>query len=225
MTQRTKLLPKSSPLVRPPLPDGGTPTWEIAYLFPVQGAWTEEAYFNLDRVWAGVPRVELSNGRLDVVAMPTPLHQFILVYLMEALSAFAKIHAPGPVLPSGLRVRLKRGLYREPDLAYMRAKHARRRHYRYWDGADLVMEVVSPGSEDIRRDWETKPIEYARAGIPEFWIVDPHKRVIRVLTLKGRSHELHGDFGPGEVATSVLLAGFSVAVDDVLAAGGPQEDE
>jgi Uma2 family endonuclease len=201
-------------------PDGGRPTWEIAYLFPAQGSWTEADYWALEGLYEGVPRVELANGHLDVLPMPTELHQFIMVFLFDALRSFVAAHAPGVVFPSGMQVRLKKDLYRDPDVVYMRAKHARRRHKKYWDGADLIMEVVSPDPKDRERDWEIKPKEYARAGIPEYWIIDPERRIIRVLTLKGRTYRIHGDFGPGDRATSVLLPGFSVSVDAVLAPPG-----
>jgi Uma2 family endonuclease len=107
--------------------------------------------------------------------------------------------------------------FREPDVIYMSSKHAARRHKEFWEGADLVMEVVSGDAKDRTRDWKTKPKEYAAAGIPEYWIVDPDKRVIRVLTLRGKSYRRHGDFKPGARATSVQLPGFAVAVDEVLA--------
>jgi Uma2 family endonuclease len=41
------------------------------------------------------------------------------------------------------------------------------------DGADLVLEVVSPGERERTADLETKPVVYAKAGIPKYWIVDP----------------------------------------------------
>jgi Uma2 family endonuclease len=57
--------------------------------------------------------------------------------------------------------------------------------------------------------------------IGEYWIIDPKVRRIRVLTLKEGVYEIHGDFFPGENATSILLAGFAAAVDLVLTAGMP----
>ncbi len=45
-------------------------------------------------------------------------------------------------------------------------------------GADLVVEVVS--KNDPKRDLETKLREYAAAGIPEYWIVDPMEHSIEV---------------------------------------------
>ena len=87
----------------------------------------------------------------------------------------------------------------------------------YWEGADLVMEVVSPGDEDRRRDLKTKREEYAQAGIPEYWIIDPELERITVLTLEGQTYVVHGEFSRGEQATSKLLPGFAVDVTAALA--------
>lgn len=200
----------------------GEPTWEIAFLFPAQGSWTEADYFALDGCYEGIPRVELSNGRLEVLPMPTQTHQLIAAFFFKLLDAFTAIHAPGIVLFTGMRVRLRKGGeagLRDPDVVYMKAEHAHRRHEKYWDGADLVMEVVSGSRKDRERDLVVKAGEYARVRIPEYWIIDPKQRQIRLLTLRGKTYKVHGEFGPGTVATSVLLPGFAVAVDEVLAAG------
>jgi Uma2 family endonuclease len=122
-------------------------------------------------------------------------------------------------------VRLKKGNIREPDVVYMKAENARRRRNEYWEGADLVIEVVSPDHKDRERDLKTKRQEYARAGIPEYWIIDPQEKVIRVLTLEGKAYKVHGDFGPGTRATSVLLPGFALDVDKALAPPGSESDE
>jgi Uma2 family endonuclease len=42
-----------------------------------------------------------------------------------------------------------------------------------WDGADLVMEVVS--DKNSPHHINKKPLEYGKAGIPEYWIVDAKK--------------------------------------------------
>lgn len=198
-------------------PPSGEPTWEIAVLFPHQGHWTESDYFALDGLREGAyAQLELSNGRLEVLTMPTELHQAILFFLLKVLEAFAAVKAPGKVLFSGMKVRLSAGQYREPDILYMRADHAHRRHAKFWDGADLLMEVVSDDPKDRQRDYVSKPREYAAARVPEYWIVDPREQWIRVLVLDGESYRLHGEFRPGMQATSVVLPGFAVAVDQVL---------
>ena len=78
------------------------------------------------------------------------------------------------------------------------------------------MEVVSP--DDPQRDTVTKRREYAQAGIPEYWIVDPSDMSITVLTLRGQEYALHGEFVAGESATSVLLDRFTVEVSSVFSA-------
>jgi Uma2 family endonuclease len=89
-----------------------------------------------------------------------------------------------------------------------------RRSNRFWTGADLVLEVVSP--DDPKRDLVRKRREYARAGIPEYWIVNPATEQIIVLHLEGTAYGEHGVFTRGAQATSALLKGFTVAVTAVL---------
>jgi Uma2 family endonuclease len=77
------------------------------------------------------------------------------------------------------------------------------------------MEVVSEWSENRERDLEVKPRDYAAAGIPEDWVIDPQEGRITVLALEGAFYRVHGVFGRGEQATSVSLPGFGAVVDDV----------
>ncbi|MBI2898065.1 MAG: Uma2 family endonuclease [Deltaproteobacteria bacterium] len=186
------------------------PAWEVAKLFPDQGSWSEEEYLAL-----GTNRlVEYSHGSVEVLPMPTQLHQAIVGLLYSALVAFTRPRRLGSVLFAPLRVRLWPGKLREPDVVFMLAEHAARRHEEYWEGADLVMEVVS--DDDRRRDIEIKRREYSQAGIPEYWIVDPLLESITVLRLEGGEYAVHGTFARGAVATSPLLAGLEVPVDRAL---------
>jgi Uma2 family endonuclease len=102
---------------------------------------------------------------------------------------------------------------REPDLVFMRRENFHRRNNEFWEGADLVIEVVS--DDDPRRDLEVKRSEYARARIPEYWIVEPTKGQVTVLKLGQEHYEEHVVFGRGTRATSVLLEGFGVDVSAV----------
>jgi Uma2 family endonuclease len=184
------------------------PAWEIAYLFPAQGHWSEEEYLGLN----GNHLVEFSNGYLEVLPIPTTWHQMLVAYLYGVLLDHVGRRPLGTVLFAALRVRLWRGKFREPDILFMAKAHVQRIKEEYWDGADLVMEVVSGNKEDRRRDLVIKRGEYARAGIPEYWIVDPEKEQIIVLRLAGKKYAVHGKFGKGSVATSCLLPGFTVDV-------------
>jgi Uma2 family endonuclease len=195
----------------------GEPAWEVAYLFPTQGNWSEEDYLALN----GNQLVEFARGFLEVLPMPTTSHQRILLSLYGLLLAFTSARDLGTVLVAPLRVRLGRGKFREPDVVFMLKEHADRIGEEFWKGADLVMEVVSGGDEDRRRDLVTKRREYARAGIPEYWIVDPPGG-ITVLRLSGKRYVVHGEFPKGAVASSRLLEGFAVDVSAVLTENVPQ---
>jgi Uma2 family endonuclease len=192
----------------------GAPAWEVALLLPFQGEWTEADYLALNTNHL----IELSDGCLELLPMPTIFHQLILQFLFGLLDAHVKAQLLGRVLLAPLPVRLWPGKIREPDIAFFRPERIRNLRGQP-EGADLAMEVVSEGAENRKRDVETKREEYARAGIAEYWIVDPQEQQITVLALDGQTYRTHGVFGLGTTATSVLLPGFTVAVDAVFAAG------
>ncbi len=188
------------------------PVWEMADFFPHQGAWTEEDYLELETNRL----VEYSHGQLEVLPMPTEAHQFIVLYLYQLLRVFLEKHNLGKVLVAPLRVCLWPGKYREPDVVVMLNEHADRRHQPYWEAPDLVMEVVSPDNRQL--DLETKRREYARAGIPEYWIVDQEQEKISVLTLQDERYVEAGVYATGAIAQSALLTGFEIMVAGVWAA-------
>jgi Uma2 family endonuclease len=194
------------------------PTWEIAHLFPLQGAWTEEEYLELD----SNQLVEFSDGRIEVLPMPTISHQLLVGYLYEVLKAFVVDRRLGMVFFAGVRVRLRRGKYREPDVVFLSSERGDCMEADlYLKSADLVMEVVSGSAEDRRRDLQTKRQEYARAGLSEYWIIDPRERRFLVLRLSGKRYLVHSNVGEGEVAVSHLLPEFTVDVSKAFAAARP----
>lgn len=195
----------------PQAASAGEPTWDVAKLFPNQGAWSEEEYLELN----GNYLIEFSDGYLEVLPMPTMTHQLIVLWLYGKLLEFVSPQGLGRTLVAPFRVRLREGKYREPDVLFMLAAHSNRMREEFWDGADLVMEVVS--DDDRRRDLETKRREYAQAGIPEYWIVDPQQSLVTVLRLDGSSYAVHGQFSAGDAASSVLLPGFEVDVATLFA--------
>ncbi len=145
--------------------------------------------------------------------MPTDSHQVILLFMYDLLRTFLA-QIGGKVLVSPLRLQIRPGKQREPDILLVRDASDPRRQNRFWQGADLVAEIVSP--DDPERDTVEKVADYAEAGIPEYWIVNPEAETITVLTLQGDAYAVHGVFQRGEVANSILLAGFSADVSAVL---------
>jgi Uma2 family endonuclease len=177
----------------------------------LQGLWTEEQYLKLtDRT---NHFVEFTDGVIEVLSMPTENHQAILEFLFLALRVFIE-QLGGKVRFAPLRLQIRPGKQREPDILLVRDAHDPRRQNRFWLGADLVVEVVS--SDNPERDTVEKVTDYAEAGIPEYWIVNPEAETITMLTLQGEAYATHGIFRRGESAGSLLLEGFSVDVNAVL---------
>jgi Uma2 family endonuclease len=176
-------------------------------LLSLQGLWTEEMYLKITDSARSL--IEFTDGVIEFLPMPTDQHQVILLFVYDLLRRYiTPLH--GKVLVAPLRIRIRAGKYREPDILLVRDAGDPRRQNRYWLGADLVVEIVSPDHPE--RDTEVKPPDYAEAGIPEYWIVNPAEATITVLTLHEGVYAEHGVFRRGETATSALLAGFSVAV-------------
>jgi Uma2 family endonuclease len=142
-------------------------------------------------------------------------HQDILQFLFDLLRAYVIKHRLGKVYVAPIPVRLGARKYREPDVFFVSTPRVEEAQGQYPRGADLVMEVVSGSPADRDRDLVRKRRDYALAGIPEYWIVDPQEEVILVLRLEGKEYAEHGRFGAGDVATSALLPGFSVVVSEV----------
>ena len=176
--------------------------------------WTVQAYFELD----GNYLVEYSPGRLEILPMPIIPHQRIAQYLNSALLVHvASGAADGEVLFSGTRVRVAEETFREPDVLFIPAEWRSSIHREFTERAGLVIEVVSESNR--AHDLRTKREEYARAGIPEYWIVDPEHETITVLRLVADQYVVHGEFVAGRRATSVILPGFGVDVAAAFAAG------
>ena len=173
----------------------------------------------------GWPLAERVDGKLDYLPLPTPLHQTVSARLQEALlrHLWGRGIENAALRTSGLPVRIpeydgNESRLRYPDLSLLRDENDPRAAADAWNGADLVVEIVSP--DNPRRDTEEKRLDYAAAGVPEYWIADPRprSRTITVLTLAGGAFAGEPR-GEGEAAESVLLPGFAVDVAACLAGG------
>jgi Uma2 family endonuclease len=186
-------------------------TIEILRLFPRQGEWTEADYFRLpesNRI------IELSEGRLIISPSPTTQHQVILGSLFSTLRTYVTSNKLGMIVISPMDVRLKKGIIRQPDIIFMSNEHLDRITNKRWGIPDLAIEVTSPGTK--KEDRKDKYAEYEKAGIKEYWIVDPFKQSVEIYTLEHGNYSLFGISGTGEIAKSKLLDGFEVSIDEIM---------
>jgi Uma2 family endonuclease len=90
---------------------------------------------------------------------------------------------PGKVQFAPMRLRIRPGKFREPDLLLLLSATDPRRQNRFWLAADLALEVVSEDKPE--RDLVDKRNDYAEGVVPEYWIVNPLTETISVLQLRG----------------------------------------
>jgi len=179
-------------------------------LFPRQGKWTEKDYFSLpetNRI------VELSNGRLIITPSPTDQHQRIVGEIYFLIRSYLLNNNIGEIRCSPLDVWLYEGTIRQPDIVFMIKEHIGRIHEKYWGVPDLVVEILSEGTE--KQDRVDKFSEYAHAGILEYWIVDPLNQTIEIFALEKGAYVIVGQWSTGETAYSKVLAGFVMKVGEI----------
>ncbi|MGH8569737.1 MAG: Uma2 family endonuclease [Gammaproteobacteria bacterium] len=137
-------------------------------------------------------RYELLDGDLLMVPAPTTSHQFVSRNLEFILHNFARTHALGSVLYSPVDVVFGVGKDREvvqPDILFIsRGRVAIIAPAEIQGAPDLVVEVLSPGTEE--RDRGYKRHLYGRYGVLEYWIIDPEVETVEVIRAAGNEFEL-----------------------------------
>lgn len=122
--------------------------------------------------------VEWVDGEVITYMPPVSNHQRTVIFLSEFLNSFIQFFELGELFIAPFEVKLwPGGPSREPDIIFIRRENLSRITEQKVEGApDLVVEVISPGSVSIDR--VAKFSEYERAGVGEYWIIDPrpHQR-------------------------------------------------
>ncbi|MBD2501842.1 Uma2 family endonuclease [Anabaena azotica] len=133
-------------------------------------------------------RYELVDGELVEMPPETDRNNLISLYLLSQFLRFVPIqlirHKDTELVVTGSRTRV-----RLPDLMILTQElleaiaGGRATITPDMPSPALVVEVVSPGKVNEDRDYRYKRSEYAARGISEYWIVDPDKAKITLLTL------------------------------------------
>jgi len=157
--------------------------------------------------------VEWVDG--EVIAMPpiSGAHNDVGNYLIRLFGEFLDHSNIGVIKTDPFQMKASPDLPgRAPDILFVARRNLRRLHETYLQGpADLVVEIISPGSQTLDR--VTKFSEYQRGGVREYWLIDPARRTAEVYR-RGRD----GRFRPvavGEdgIFRSVAMKGLWVKVD------------
>jgi Uma2 family endonuclease len=158
--------------------------------------------------------VEWVEGEIIRHMPATESHQAIVGLLFALLRGYVNIFALGRVILAPFIVKLwPDGPAREPDVLFIgQSRLANLDNQQFDGGPDLVIEVVSPGSVTIDR--VDKFREYERAGVGEYWIIDP-RRQKQQADFYVRDDQ--GQFAPIEISdegvyTSTVLSGFRLSI-------------
>lgn len=171
--------------------------------------------------WGENERIEIINGEAFMMAPPSSRHQEICFEIGRQLGNFlegkrCKVYPA----PFGVRLFEKDGespddvdTMVEPDISVVCDRSKIDRHG--CKGApDLVIEILSPSS--LRHDRLVKLGLYQRAGVREYWIVDPEYRSVQVFTRDGAgSLQISEEYGQSDVAKVNILDGCFVELSKV----------
>lgn len=175
---------------------------------PRQGEWTYDSYAALPN---DEMRYEIIDGVLYMVPAPNDFHQEIVALIISYLIPYIKHAGRGRVLGAPIDVVLEPGTVVQPDvLVLLEEGGMKRKPARTTRPPDLAIEVASPGTAYYDR--HKKYAAYARAGVKEYWIVDPIKRDIEVFLLEGNEYYSIGTFSGEQVIPSLIVPDLAIAV-------------
>jgi hypothetical protein len=165
-------------------------------------------------------RYELSRGVLSVSNVPNRRHHAMLNATRQQFSAF-EVRFPGVVasMSGGSDCKIiveELDSERHPDWAVYKSQMPDvADDEELWSAwvPDLVIEVVSPESAD--RDYNQKPEEYLRFGIPEYWIIDETPQEMLVLQRSAGRYRRR-QIKPGEIYRPNVLKGLEFDLARIL---------
>jgi Uma2 family endonuclease len=121
-------------------------------------------------------RYELFDGELLVTPAPAHLHQRVISCLLTRLIPYVDAMGVGRVYTSPADLALGGDQLSQPDIFVVPSPPGGRASWNEVPNPVLVIEVLSPGT--ARHDRTVKRRRFQRAGIPEYWIIDPEARLV-----------------------------------------------
>lgn len=192
---------------------------------PLLKTYTLEEFWELPEPADG-SKLELIAGVLYMTPPPEAPHNFAAANLVRLFSLhLAAIGNPGWLFVPRAALWTSHDTYVEPDLFFISAETAEQVDLTRPDRADLVVEILSPGTEVYNR--RTKADTYGALGVRELWLVDPVRETIEVRLLD----TMIGQYGPGELfrpgqrVHSAILPGFLPQMDEIFRRPEPRRSQ
>lgn len=175
------------------------------------GAIREEEIYTIDDIYS-LPegeRAELIDGQIFYMALPTTNHQRLVSYLSTEINLFIRqSNGECEVFPAPFAVFLSENdrNYVEPDISVICDRN--KISDKGCHGApDWVIEIVSPSTKQM--DYYKKLFKYRTAGVREYWVVDPDRKLVTVYNFERDTME---EYPFGEEVPAGIYEGFSIKV-------------
>jgi Uma2 family endonuclease len=123
--------------------------------------------------WADAKtRAEWVDGEVVIMPPVSDDHDDFGRWLHTLVQGLVEYRDLGRIKGPEFMVRLPRQRRRRtPDLLFVSKARVEIIRPNHVEGApDLIIELVSP--ESVPRDWREKYLEYERAGVREYWVID-----------------------------------------------------
>lgn len=175
------------------------------------GPWTYQDLFSLP----DEKRYEIVEGELCEMPAPTSVHAIVIANLITMLIPLVA-RLGGRWFTAPIDVFVPGGDPVQPDILVIFPGGPARVVLRGIEGApDLVVEVLSPSNR--AHDLLTKRALYGRAGVREYWIIDPEARTIEMFVLDGDALHSTGLVSGADVPVSPLFGPLPLAADEIFA--------
>jgi Uma2 family endonuclease len=159
-------------------------------------------------------KAELISGVLYLSPLPEYTHDNIVTRLIRLLTLeLVRLGDAGKLFAPRAAIWTSDNTYLEPDLFFLSRDTEATLDPKHRTTADLVIEVISPGSAIYDRN--TKADTYAALGVKELWLVDEIGESIEVRVLRGDRYGEGQVFAKGDQLASVVIQGLTIAVTDI----------
>jgi Uma2 family endonuclease len=154
-------------------------------------------------VWQVLPQgtlAELYNNTIYMSPAPDFAHQTISASLFRSISNYIFKKKLGVVLFSPVDIELDKKNVFQPDIIFISNSNLKKivKDDKIKGAPDLVIEILSPGKENRKRDLEDKHKIYEKFGVKEYIVVDPKSKEIHQFVLEGKK------FTPRPVSVSTF---------------------
>ena len=158
-------------------------------------------------------RVELIGGK--ILAMP-PMGDNHGDSIVDLNTWLSDRRGQDYVLACQVTIRLAEGFTPDPDFVLLRYRAAGYRGENRPTAADVLL-VIEVADSSLTRDLGLKSLAYARAGVPELWVVDlPHRQVHRLSRPSPEGYQERTTAGEEESITPILVPNLQMPVREAM---------